>query len=162
MPRVTLTNNYGHHCRAKIEMERIIYDQNNDAQETSGNVTLGLEIPPVPFNVGAGGSLARKEEHNNIVHLDLPDPNYTIIDAGKRIVMSYSSKRISFLTIEVNVDNEYIRKVNRQHLDEFQNTSLSFTAKGAVEDTMKREKILGIGRNLHKDHDPTHPKEMNK
>ena len=23
-----------------------------------------------------------------------------------------------------------------------------------------REKILGVGRNLHEDHDPTHPKEL--
>ena len=31
----------------------------------------------------------------------------------------------------------------------------SVTAKGAVEPTKKREKLLGLGRNCHADHDPT-------
>eukprot|EP00090_Calanus_glacialis_P019648 TRINITY_DN30143_c0_g1_i2.p1 TRINITY_DN30143_c0_g1~~TRINITY_DN30143_c0_g1_i2.p1 ORF type:complete len:117 (+),score=13.52 TRINITY_DN30143_c0_g1_i2:38-388(+) len=89
MPKLTLTNNYGHHCRAKIEMDRIMYDENKEAQETSGNVTAGLEIPPVQFNLGVGGAVARKEEHNKIVHRDLVDPGYTIL--GKLLFLFFFS-----------------------------------------------------------------------
>ena len=69
-------------------MSSLINVQNKQAQETSGSAMLGL-VTPVPFNVGAGGAVAKVEEHNSIHHFQLEDPGYTIIGRSRRLNFNF-------------------------------------------------------------------------
>jgi len=155
MPRVTLTNNFGHHLRARITKDRIIFDQNKVAKITEGHGRVGVNALPVAVDVAAGGSSQHSEERNKIHHLELKNPGYTILDAGKRVDMAYSKNDTAYLTIEINKNGEYVIVVDQQEMDSDQSSELSVTEKGSIEKTKKAEKYFGVGRNHHQDHDPS-------
>merc|ERR1712154_81260 len=161
MPKLTITNNYPHHIRAKITTNEIIFNQNKEAKEKHGNIAMGVDVPmPLPVNFGAGGGVATMKEQTDIQHLQIEQRGFSIIDAGMKAVLSYSKVKTSFLTLEVNIDGHYVRKIDCQELDQDHSSSISISEKGCVEKTRRSEKYLGIGRNVHNQHDPTNPANM--
>eukprot|EP00090_Calanus_glacialis_P010969 TRINITY_DN19453_c0_g1_i1.p1 TRINITY_DN19453_c0_g1~~TRINITY_DN19453_c0_g1_i1.p1 ORF type:complete len:157 (-),score=36.92 TRINITY_DN19453_c0_g1_i1:63-533(-) len=150
MPRLTITNNFSHHVIAKISKDRIIYDQNKQVEEIAVHANIEVVVP-----VGAGAAKKKMEERNNIQWMELEKPGFTVIDAGRKAVLPYSKLNTSYLTLEINVDGEYIRKVDCQELDAEQSSGLSVTEQGSVEKTKRAERFLGLGRKHHSGHEPT-------
>merc|ERR1712098_294079 len=163
MPKVTITNNYPHHIRAKITAHEIIRDQIKETKEKKGSAGVKVDVPLAGAGggVGGGGGSATSKKQSDIKHLQLETPGFTIIDAGKIAVLSYSKKDKSFLTLEININGQYVRKVDCQQLDQDQSSSFSVSEKGSFEKTGYLEKYLGIGHNDHRLHDPTNPANMN-
>eukprot|EP00092_Neocalanus_flemingeri_P001689 GFUD01001802.1.p1 GENE.GFUD01001802.1~~GFUD01001802.1.p1 ORF type:complete len:162 (+),score=23.61 GFUD01001802.1:37-522(+) len=160
MPFITITNNWDHHIRAMITSDQVFYEQNTVGSLVAAGGSVGLP-EPVGLNIAAGGMRGNVEERSNIHTLRLEDPGWTQIDAGRKMRMSYTKSKQSYITVEFNIDQQYVRKMDRSPLSEDKNTALSVTKAGALESTNILER-LGVGRQTHKMHDPTNPANMNK